>query len=353
MMENKKIATSILLACFLLFPICAHPGPYSSKCLIEYDGAISGFFNDIKGDYRIAYQAKSFSSSRLIPDEKVGQIRITPEENFERIDVIVSNFNGANKKNITESIDPGENIAFVLPKWSPDGKKLAFCSIKYEKEGYAKQGYVEYTAYTDIYVMDGSTLKLQKLYSYRSENVQIGFGTYIFVDDGVGWSKDSDELTVYIESTSDSQKAKGYKGTRILVSLDPNVAPQEFFGDDDNSFTQFSREAPISPDKKCKLIQAEEKDIPLTPGDPGFGMDLRPKLTFGRDALYLNKGSLGGKIKIYDGFIDGFFWTKDSDYAILYSHWDKADQFYIVNLKGEHIVIDGAKPQLQFSNVYD
>jgi len=332
---RTKRPSLILLVCFLLFSGCAQ-----QQQLIRYNGTISNFFKDAEEDYKIAYQTTSFSPGKFF-------------KRSERIDIIVSDFNGGNKKNITESINPGENIAFILPKWSPDGKKLAFCRFKRDTR-VAAVGYVaDYT--TDIYVMDTNTLNFQKVYSYNSEKIHESFLEHIqiFTNDGVRWSKDSNKFIVYIDSTSDSQKAKGYLGTPILVPLNSDVAPEEFFGDYDNFTPQFSRIAPVSPNKKYKLIQTLLKDFPLIPGDPGMGMLLRPSLTLGTNALYLEKESSARKIKIYNGTSDSYFWTKDSNYIILYQHPLRENQFYIFNLNGEYIVIDGAKPQVQFSNLYN
>lgn len=326
---------------------CVYGVEYDSKPSYNYRGSEHDFFEGMENNYKIAYQTKSFSTSKNISHKTLGQITTIPDKSFERIDIIVSNFNGTDKKNITELINLGENIAFVLPRWSPDGEKLAFTSIKYKKEN----GERNYSVYTDIFITDKNNSNPQKLYSYKSNNINISFRTLLFSWNGVRWSKDSKRMIVYKDETSQRMKDRGYGGTPILLSLDPKIPPQEFLGDNYDDFEVIDLNVSISPDEKYELIKASEKEIPLLPGGPGFDLDLRPKVRIGHDALYLKNRSFGmGKVKIYDGYIDVFFWTRDSKYTILYSRWSQADQFLIINLKGQSITMKGANPDIQYSH---
>ena len=112
----KRLSVFLNVLLFLLMG-CSSTGT-SPLPLRKYEGARQSFFKDLANNYKLAYQNEPFNRRPHMNTAK-------------RIDIILSNFDGSDKKNITESLRPGEEIRFIYPTWSPDGEWLAFAGVKY------------------------------------------------------------------------------------------------------------------------------------------------------------------------------------------------------------------------------
>jgi len=315
---------------------CSSTGLVNQPTL-KYESSSQSFFKDLTENYKLAYQTKPFSICFY-------------RDKFERIDIILSNFDGSNRKNITESISPEENVSFVYPVWSPDGEWLAFAGVKYLTEHLEGKGNLYTThIYIDIYITDKNNQYFKKIYSYET---QLGAGIYFQCNLRVVWSKDTKKLIVWIPEVSSFWKKRGWGITPILVSLDASISPQEFLGDNFNDFVYFFNQDAfirgkfISPNGKHEIILTFQRPISITPGIPEYMVQggYWPGLWIGGNNIYLKDKTRGKKIRIFKG-ASRFLWTKDGNYIILYY---KDSNFFIVNLKGESVLVKGINPDVQY-----
>lgn len=328
-MIKKLVGTLHALICFVLISQMAGCGPYFSSYqpVNKYKLAKDVFFKEQTNNYKIAYSA--------------------PADNFwpprKRSDIFITDFDGTNKNNITQSLYPQERVISLFPTWSPDGRWLLFTLVR----NLEVVRDTEVVVTVELYLWDSTnSASLRKVYSYKYERHKTSDRADSFKN--CAWSKDSKNILV---SQID-------KTTRILVSADELIPPKDFLTNNYTDFVQTRHrlmliefggktQKYISPDGNYELSVVQPKDISLGPKGsfmPNIGDFLC--LHIREDSLYLSKKNSFFKKKIFDGITD-FFWTKDNKYIVLFSI--NLDKFYIVNLKGQSITVDGAYPDIQYS----
>ncbi len=296
------------------------------------------FFKDVEGHYKIAY---------VLPKDACWP----PSK---RSDIVVSNFDGTDKKNITEWLYPGERTISLYPAWSPDGQWLLFQVIR----NLEKAKDLGDEIIVELYIADAASLSYRKLYSYQEQGFQgQPYNSALFK--GAWWSKDSKNILLFqmdqfhhqaLDSQDDHKKP-------ILISIDSLIPPQDFAENHYDDFVQrslfpsFRNGAKyFSPDGEYEVSLVRNQDVSLGPKGafmPSIGDILNVHLRDG--GLFLSKKNSLSKRRISDG-IGMFSWTQDSKYIIL--DLGSAGGIHIVDLKGQSRAVEGMHPDVQYGISY-
>ena len=271
--------------------------------------------------YKIAFQDKGVDEEIwLFP---LGSAKRTNRKSLstgKRIDIFISNLDGSNKVNITQSIHEGQLAYFLYPQWSPDGHKLAF--VCYTKFGTPKEDKlvsqirtrIPYTFELYVFSEQDKTLELVRSIPEFYHVIQKDNENRIVIlsERQPVWSNDSEKLDTPI-----------YMMQNMFASPDSRYAIK------------------VKVDIRESWIKVPAFDFRRYL-EPGF--EVEPLTTTFKDTTYLVTPDKQ-EIKICNGSFTHVRWASDSMYALGFNKL--GDKFYIINLKGEVFPIDGAFPSIQ------